>query len=152
VTFVVAAAAGPVSAATKQAGDAQSGAAGSTLPIAPAVLVQDAFGNPIAGVTVTFAVTGGGGLLTGATPTTNASGIATVGSWQLGSSTGPNSLSATVGALPVLTFTATGTAGSATTITRLTSASQGDTIGATLGIDSVKVTDGLGNPVSGVAV
>jgi hypothetical protein len=34
--------------------------------------------------TVTFAVTAGGGTLTGATPVTNSAGIATLGSWTTG--------------------------------------------------------------------
>ena len=53
---------------------------------------------------------------TGLAATTSASGIATVGSWKLGTIAGANTLTATSGSLsgsPV-TFTATGTAGAAT--------------------------------------
>ena len=50
----------------------------------PQVLVRDQFNNPVVGVAVTFAVTGGGGSVAGGTPVTNASGIATVTSWTLG--------------------------------------------------------------------
>ncbi|HMV32943.1 MAG TPA: filamin/ABP280 repeat domain-containing protein, partial [Gemmatimonadales bacterium] len=82
---------------------------------APSVRVTDAFGNPVAGVAVTFAVASGGGGLTGASATTNASGVATVGSWTLGTVAGSNTLTATAAGLAgsPLTFTATGVAGAA---------------------------------------
>ena len=87
----------------------QNGTVGAAVGSAPTVHVTDQFGNAVPGVTVTFAVTGGGGSLTGATPATNASGNATLGSWTLGSTApGPNALSATVsgGSNPSTTFTA----------------------------------------------
>src|SRR5205807_438191 len=80
--------------------------------------VKDANGNPVAQVAVTFAVAPGNGTITGASQTTNASGVATVGSWTLSATAGPNTLTATSTGLsgsPV-TFTATGTAGTAATI------------------------------------
>lgn len=79
-------------------------AAGST--VSPAVLVQDAAGRPIAGVTVTFAVTAGGGTVSSATAVTNTSGVATV-PWTLGPAPGVNTLVAQVGDLPPFTFTVT---------------------------------------------
>ena len=71
-------------------------------------------GNLLTGVTVTFTVTSGGGTVTGATQTTDASGIATVGQWVLGPNLGINTLTATAAGSgfvgnPV-TFVATGTA------------------------------------------
>jgi len=96
-------------------GDGQSAPAGTSVPVAPAVRVLDAAGNPIIGASVTFAVTSGGGSLTDpTTATTNASGVAQVGGWTLGTTPGTNTISATV-ALPNLsgnpvTFTATGNA------------------------------------------
>src|SRR2546429_4111952 len=60
----------------------------------------------------------GNGTITGGSQTTNASGVATVGSWTLSPTAGQNTLTATSGTLsgsPV-TFTATGTAGAAATI------------------------------------
>jgi hypothetical protein len=74
------------------------------------VLVRDGNSNPVPGVTVSFAVASGGGSLSGAAPLTNASGIATLGSWTLGTTAGSNTLTATVSGLPPVTFTATGTA------------------------------------------
>jgi uncharacterized repeat protein (TIGR01451 family) len=51
----------------------------------PMVLVTDSQDNPIEGVTVSFSVASGGGSITGATQTTDTSGLAQVGSWTLGS-------------------------------------------------------------------
>jgi len=48
----------------------------------------------VAGVIVTFAVVSGDGVITGGTPTTDANGVATVGSWKPGRY-GANSLTAT---------------------------------------------------------
>jgi hypothetical protein len=110
VTFTATSTAGAAATVAKNGGDNQTAVAGTAVAIPPSVLVKDANGNAKSGVTVTFAVLSGGGSVTGGTATTNASGIAAVGSWKLGSSPGPNSLSATVAGLTPLTFTATGTA------------------------------------------
>lgn len=75
----------------------------------PSVIVRDQRGALQAGVPVTFAVTGGGGTLTGGSATTNSSGIATVGSWTIGAGNGANTLSATSGNLHAVTFTACAT-------------------------------------------
>jgi adhesin/invasin len=92
------------------AGDGQVAPAGSTVATPPSVIVTDQFGNPVSGVTVIFAVASGGGSVTGATAVTNASGIATVGSWRLGPIPGLNTLTATSGTLTgsPITFTAVG--------------------------------------------
>jgi hypothetical protein len=82
----------------------------------PTVKVSAASGQPVAGVSVTFAVISGGGSLTGATQTTDANGAATVGSWTLGTTAGPNVVAATVVALPAASFTATGKPGPAVSV------------------------------------
>src|SRR5207253_2990878 len=118
-------------------------------------VVKDANGNPVAQVAVTFAVAPGNGTITGASQTTNASGVATVGSWTLSATAGPNALTATSGSLsgsPV-TFTATGTAGAAATIAATSHASKWAAAGTAVGSPpSVLVKDANGNPVAGVAV
>src|SRR5439155_1491988 len=111
----------PAAAATigPNGGSGQQAPAGSTLPVPPSVIVTDAFGNPVSGVSVTFVVGTASGSITGAAQTTDGNGIATVGSWTLGPTAGQNTLMATSGSLsgsPV-TFTATGTAGAATQLT-----------------------------------
>jgi hypothetical protein len=71
------------------------------------VTVVDARGNGVAGVQVQFGVTGGGGILIGASQVTDADGIARVSSWTLGHTAGPNSIAATSAGLPSVAFTAT---------------------------------------------
>src|SRR5207245_3232620 len=102
-----------------------------------------------------FAVAAGGGSVTGANETTTGSGIATVGSWTLGTTAGTNTLTATSGTLagsPV-TFTATGTAGAPATLAKFSGDNQVGQVGTTLATpQTVLVTDPNGNPVPNVTV
>lgn len=93
-----------------QAGDGQTAQVGQPVPVDPAVRLADRFGNPVPNHSVTFAVTAGGGSITGSPASTNSAGIATLGSWTLGPTAGANTLSATAAGLPAapVTFTATG--------------------------------------------
>lgn len=66
------------------AGDGQTVDAGQTLPLAPAVRVEDAGGAPLVGFPVTFALADeAAGAIMGANAVTNAQGVAAVGSWKL---------------------------------------------------------------------
>src|SRR4051812_8137239 len=65
----------------------------------PSVKVSDADANPVPNVQVTFAVTSGGGSVSGESQNTSLNGVATVGSWSLGSAVGPNTLTATAAGL-----------------------------------------------------
>jgi hypothetical protein len=146
---------GPPTALSIAAGDGQTTVAGGTVATPPAVKVTDAFGNPISGFAITFAVASGGGTITGAAATTNPSGIATVSSWTLGTTAGPNTLTATGAGLtpPSVTFTATGSAGAATTVVAAGGNNQTGTAGGPIPTPpSVKVTDANGNPVEGFNV
>jgi hypothetical protein len=94
---------------TKQPGtDNQAALPGTAVSIPPAVRVSDIDGNGIPNLSVTFAVGNGGGSITGASQTTNADGVATLGSWTLGSAEGLNTLAVTAGIL-LDGFTATST-------------------------------------------
>ena len=91
------------------AGNNQIAPVSTAVPIPPAVLVQDVFKNPLPGFSVTFTVGSGGGSCTGTNTTSQPSGVATVGSWTLGSNPGANTLLASgvrLGGSP-LTFNAT---------------------------------------------
>src|SRR5687767_14598772 len=146
---------GPPSKMTVNAGDNQSVAAGAAVPVAPSVKVTDAGDNPIAGVAVTFAVATGGGSITGASATTNASGIATVGGWTLGTAAGPNTLRATSPAIAgvTVTFQAAGGAGPAANVAALAGNNQTATSGGLVPVrPAVKVTDANGNFVAGFTV
>ena len=91
VTFTADAKAGPVRVLTQQTA-AQTAAVGGTLGTPPSVRATDQYGNPVANVAVVFAVATGAGSITGGAQTTNASGIATVGSWKLGTLAGTQTL------------------------------------------------------------
>lgn len=65
------------------AGNGQSATVATALATAPSALVSDANGNPVSGVTVTFAVASGGGSVSGASATTTprASPRSAAGPW-----------------------------------------------------------------------
>jgi hypothetical protein len=103
---------GPSTAANLQAvagASAQTAPVGSNVPVVPAVVVKDAGGNVVPGLTVTFAVTAGGGNVANPTTTTNAQGIASAGVWTLGPNVGTNVLEARMSGASPVQFTATAT-------------------------------------------
>ncbi len=87
-----------------------TGVAGQPLTGAlPAVKVTDAGGHPVAGVAVTFTAGANSGTLTGASQTTDSSGIATLGGWILDATPGTNTVVASAaGVTGTVAFTATG--------------------------------------------
>jgi len=87
--------AGPVSALDLLT-PAATGLVGTDVATPPSVRAVDQHGNPVEGASVLFAVTSGAGSITGAQQTTNASGVATVGSWKLGTLSGTQALRADV--------------------------------------------------------
>jgi hypothetical protein len=98
VTSVVFGATGTAGAAVSisvHAGNLQSALVNSAVLVPPAVIVRDNHTNPVSGVSVTFAVAGGGGSVAGAATVTGSNGVATVGSWTMGAAAGTNTLSAT---------------------------------------------------------
>ncbi|MGH3379889.1 MAG: Ig-like domain-containing protein [Actinoallomurus sp.] len=141
------------------AGEAQTVTVGSAVPTAPAVLVKDASGNPVAGVPVNFVVTGGGGTVTGENQITGADGKATVGQWTLGNTVGQNTLEARISTAGVsgnpVVFHATGQAGAlspAKSTVVASPASIGASSGGTFSTITVTAADDFGNPLPGLAV
>jgi sugar lactone lactonase YvrE len=102
--FSLTAAAGPPASLSIVSGNSQTGMAGSTLVNPLAVKVSDAFGNAASGVTVNFVPSGGS--VSAASVTTSANGQAQV-AWTLPSAAGAVTLTASVAALPGVTFAAT---------------------------------------------
>lgn len=140
----------------KVAGDAQSATVGAAVAIAPSIKVSTTAGAAVSGVAITFAVASGGGSVTGATQTTDASGTATVGSWTLGQTAGANSLTAsaagTVSGSP-LTFTATGVAGAGSQLSKQPGDGQTGTAGQNVASPpAVLLRDQYGNAVANVGV
>lgn len=126
--------------------------AGQAVTPAPAVQVLDGFNNPVPGVPVTFAVAQGGGVATGTSATTNASGIAQVGSWTLGSVAGFNLLTARIASGPTVSFSAQGLT-AAPILTATSPVNQAGFLSFPVtAVPRVRVTDVLGHPLSGVPV
>ena len=149
---------------TKVSGVEQQVPAGS-LAKPYVVLVRDQNGDPLAGATVTFAVTTGGGTLSAETATTDADGRAaatlTLGP-QPGTNTveatvdrlepGTNTVEATVDRLEPVIFTATGLA-VAQSLTKLSGHDQQGPVGTPLGDPLVvSVLDQNGSPYAGAEV
>ncbi len=107
VIFSAIAVAAPGPPASVAANSPLSQTAGINTPVSspPSVIVRDAANLPVPNATVTFAVQPGNGTITGATQTTDANGVATVGSWTMPQTTGSYTLTATVGTLPSVSFT-----------------------------------------------
>jgi len=136
-------------------GNGQSTPAGDPVPVAPSVFVADQYGNGVDSFPVTFVVATGGGSVAGASVISAATGIATVGSWTLGTVAGSNTLTVTSAGLtgsPV-TFTALGTYGAPASIALQLGNGQSATVGTAVAIaPSVLVKDAHGNPVEGYSV
>lgn len=107
VTFTATGVAGTPAQLTKSTADPVNTVVATPATPAPGVLVKDVNGNPVAGVSVTFTVTDGRGSVTGAKVATNGSGIATVGSWTVGTLVGQNVLTATVTGVGAAAFVVT---------------------------------------------
>jgi hypothetical protein len=128
------------------AGDAVTGSVATPTPNPPTLVVRDAFDNPVAGVTVTFAVASGGGGVNPSSVVTGADGRAST-TWTLGPAPGANTLSATApGATPSpLTFTATALAGVPVALA-FAAAPAARLAGTILPSVEVRFLDSLGNP------
>lgn len=153
VTFSATGVAGPPASLSKNAGDLQTAVAGAAVSVPPSVIVKDINGNVVSNVSVTFAVVGGGGIISSTTSLTNSLGIATLASWTLGTTAGTNSISATVGSLAAITFSASGVAGSPASIAKSAGDNQTGIAGSALPTPlSVIVKDVNNNVVSGASV
>jgi alpha-tubulin suppressor-like RCC1 family protein len=147
-------AAGPAATLEAASGVTLQATVGTAVTTRPSVVVKDASGNGVPGVSVTFAGTSGGGELTGTTQTTNSSGIATLGGWTLPTTAGQYTVSATaegVTGSPV-TFTATANPDVPTTM-QPSGGGQSALYAGRLGTPlQVRVVDKYGNPTPGVVV
>jgi hypothetical protein len=118
----------------------------------PAVLVTDAGGSPVAGVQVKFTVAGGG-IVQFPIATTDASGIASAGYWQIGPKVGSNVVTATVEGLAPVTFTVASQAGPAAALGAFSGNGQSGAPGSTLAAPVVvRITDAGGNVKPGATV
>ena len=144
-----------VNTMTKNAGDGQTAVVGEAVPVAPSVKITNQNAAGVAGLAVTFTVASGGGQITGGSATTNASGVATVGGWTLGTVAGANTLTATSAGIngSPLTFTVTANAGPPKTLTKQLGDNQTSTPADVVPVKpAVKVADQYGNAVANVTV
>jgi hypothetical protein len=128
--------------------------AGTPLPGPIAVVLTDAGGEPVAGATVTFAVTAGGGTIEPASVTTGADGVAEA-AWTLGTAAGANRATATTADLAdsAVVFEATGEAGAIARLVAVTAGPLAGTAGQALAARLVvRATDVHDNPVADAAV
>ena len=143
----------PKTAASLQVsgGDKQTGIVGQPLQSPIIVQVNDAGGNPLAGVTVNFAVTAGGGSLSSASAMTDGGGHAEV-LWILGTLTGNGTVTATANTSLTTTFSSVASAGSVVSLVKISGDGQSVAAGATTAPFTVRAVDLYGNAVAGVAV
>lgn len=129
-------------------GNNQTGWAGQPLAAPLVVRVNDKGGDPVADVTVTFAVTAGGGSVQVATAISNAQGRAST-AWTMGTTVGSlNSVTATADGLTnsPLGFNATVEAAPAVTATIVQGDNQTADVGSTLSTQvRVEFQDAFGN-------
>lgn len=104
--------AGAPTAMTAAAGLAQSATVGAAVAVAPAVKLEDAHGNGVPNVVVSF--TAADGTLERASATTDASGVASAGKWTLGTRAGTQAITASAAGVPNVTIAATANADVAT--------------------------------------
>jgi hypothetical protein len=101
---------GPPAQIARYVGDGQSADVATPVDTLPAVVVRDAYLNPVRGVPVTFVPTEGGGTVTGGVKSTDTLGLASPDAWILGPTPGVNTLSASAAGLSgtgsSVTFTA----------------------------------------------
>lgn len=135
------------------AGNDQTAAAGTPVPILPRVRVEDDDGAPVAGLTVVFTAAEGDGSVGGADAITDESGVATVGSWRLGNLAGGNRLRVEVDELPPVEFTATGVPGAPAALERIAGSAQSGPPGARLPSPlRLRVADAFGNGIEGISI
>lgn len=103
------------SSLSANAGDNQAGPAAQALTAPLSVIARDASTNPVAGVTVNWAVGSGGGSVAPVSSTTDAAGVAMT-TRTLGPNAGTHTATATITGLPVVTFTSIGRIQGAVTI------------------------------------
>ncbi|MBL0937322.1 MAG: hypothetical protein IBJ03_00395 [Gemmatimonadaceae bacterium] len=152
ITFNATATSGGAATVTATSTTAINAVVGALVTPIPGIRVTDANGNPVSGTQVTFTASTGSSVV-GGTKNTDANGNAAPDGWQLGTTAQNYTLTAQVGTLPAVTYTATARAGAAATVTLSAGNGQSVPVGRVLPIDpAVRVADSFGNPIAGVEV
>jgi hypothetical protein len=129
----------------------QTAIAGTAVAQAPTVRVHDQLGEPLPGVTVSFALAAGDSWIVNHSPVSDAQGLASAGTWTLGAA-GQTRVSASVGN-GVVNFEATALPRVPGSIAALSVTEQeGMARGAVQHPPSVRIEDQTGAPLGGVPV
>lgn len=115
---VFSATAGAASQLVLVSGGGQAAAQSTALPQPVVVSVTDAFGNPLAGQTVSFVATPGNGTLSPASGTTNGTGQVST-TWTLGATAGAQAMTASAAGVPALSIGATASGATGGVMTQL---------------------------------
>ncbi|HEX8391893.1 MAG TPA: Ig-like domain-containing protein [Longimicrobium sp.] len=138
----------------KVGGDQETGQVGAVLGSQVRVQVRDRLNAPVAGMSVGFAVTGGGGSITPPTAITDANGIAAA-TWTLGAAAGTNTVQATFqgSSIAPVTFTAQGSTTVTTAINVVAGNNQAAMVNTNVPVaPSVIVTTAGGTALAGRTV
>lgn len=124
----------------------------TALAASPTFEVRNSAGDALAGVPVTVVVTSGGGTLVGA-PTSSAAGPTSIGTWTLGTTAGPQTVTVSTAGVVPLVVTVTALPGDPASLELLEGNNQATA--AQSNVPSpirVRVRDGFGNGVPNVTV
>lgn len=154
--FTATATTGPANRFTKVSGDSQTATAGQTLAAPLVVRVQDAFGNNLSGVRVTWTPSLLNGSVSFTADTTAADGTASA-LWRLGTGATGQNLTASVAGIPTtINFFATATADASPTALRAFTITANPLASApastSVGTLTIRVTDQFGNNLAGVPI
>ena len=153
VTFTAQVGPGPVANLVRISADGQQATVNTPVSEAPVARAQDAFGNPVPGVAVTFNVALGGGTVTGAQQTSDANGQVRVGAWTLGTTAGQQVLQANALNASQSVWVATALAGPASQLVKWVGDSAQGVAGFALAPPpAIKVTDTYGNAIGNIPV
>ncbi|RYF47470.1 MAG: hypothetical protein EOO38_12085 [Cytophagaceae bacterium] len=142
--------AGPAKQIFLTSGNSQTDTVNTLLGQAFTVTLKDVDDNIVSGASVSWTITAGNGSLSsGASTTSNASGIST-NSFTLGTTAGTNTITASIPSTPAsVTFTATGTPGAISQINVVSGNSQSGTAGSALASPFIAVVqDSYGNAIA----
>jgi hypothetical protein len=156
IAFTASVSPGPPFVMARRAPATQTTVVNTLVAEPPAVTVLDAFDNLIPNATVTFSVLGGGGSIIGTTQRlTDASGVASIDGWRIGTRTDvPQILTAqTVGLATPVQFRATPIAETAVLIEAASPLQQDGVPGIGVSLrPTVRARDQYGNPAGGVTI
>jgi hypothetical protein len=153
VDFSAQALVGPPASLSKIEGDGQTGFTGESLPASIRARVDDAFGNPVPGITVKFSPGAGSGSTGPASAITDSNGRAGA-TWTLGRDGGTQSLEVGPEGVNPLTFTATAHFGIVAAVDD-ENLIEGQTglVGSAVNLaPTVRLTGKNGRPIAGVGV